>query len=189
LPHCDAGVNEEDKTVSETIRILGIDPGSQITGLGVVESDGRNSHYLSHTTIVLGKLALPEKLAAIHHQITDIIQEWQPQEAAIEEVFISRNAASALKLGQARGAAIAACMVSRVPVYEYAARTVKQAVVGTGAAAKQQVQHMAKTLLSIRGRLPEDAADALAIALCHAHNRLHRYNDVIATRRSTRRRY
>jgi len=132
---------------------------------------------------------LPEKLAAIHHQISDVIREWRPEEAAVEEVFVSRNAASALKLGQARGAAIAACMVSRVPVYEYAARSVKQAVVGTGAAAKQQVQHMAKTLLKIRGRLPEDGADALAIALCHAHNRLHRYNAVISTRRNTRRRY
>jgi crossover junction endodeoxyribonuclease RuvC len=80
-------------------------------------------------------------------------------------------------------------MVNRVPVYEYAARVIKQATVGTGAAAKQQVQHMVKTLLNIRGRLPEDAADALAVALCHAHNRLHRYNDTISTRRNTRRRY
>lgn len=155
----------------------------------MIESDGRRSRYISHTTIELAKLELPEKLAGIHVQISDIIREWQPQEAAIEEVFLSRNAASALKLGQARGVAIAACMVSRVPVYEYAARVIKQAVVGTGAAAKHQVQHMAKTLLNIRGRLPEDAADALAIALCHAHNRLHRYNDLITTRRSTRRRY
>lgn len=171
------------------IRILGIDPGSQITGLGVIESDGRNSHYICHASIKLDKLNLPEKLADIHRQVSDIILQWQPREAAVEEVFMSRNAASALKLGQARGVAIAACMVNRVPVYEYAARTVKQAVVGTGAAAKQQVQHMTRTLLSIRGRLPEDAADALAIALCHAHNRMHRYNEIISSRRSTRRRY
>lgn len=104
-------------------------------------------------------------------------------------MFLSQNAASALKLGQARGAAIAACMVCKVPVYEYAARVVKKATVGTGAAAKEQVQHMTKTLLSIRGRLEEDAADALAIAVCHAHNRMRRYNDVTSTRRSTRRRY
>ncbi len=132
---------------------------------------------------------MPQRLARIHTQICSVIEEWSPQEAAIEEVFMSRNAASALKLGQARGVAIAACEINRVSVNEYAARAVKQAVVGTGAAAKHQVMHMTKTLLNIRGELKADAADALALAICHGHNRLHRYDAAaIGSRRRSRRR-
>ena len=131
-------------------------------------------------------MEIPQRLAKIHQKIGEVIAHWQPQEAAIEEVFMSRNAASALKLGQARGVAIAACMVNHVPVHEYAAREIKQNIVGTGAATKDQVQHMAKTLLAIRGRLPADAADALAIAICHGHNRMHRYNAVLTPRRRKR---
>lgn len=182
-----------DKTVlisgaKKPVRILGIDPGSVVTGYGVIETDGRDSRYIAHGAITLGDLEMPERLARIHLKLTAVIAEWSPEEAAIEEVFISRNAASALKLGHARGAAIAACMVNRVPVHEYAARLIKQAVVGTGAAAKEQVQHMAKTLLRIRGNLPADAADALAIAICHGHSRLQRYNAVFARRKPVRRR-
>lgn len=167
---------------------MGIDPGSVVTGYGVIDSDGRDSHYIAHGAIKVGHLETPERLALIHKKLADIIAEWSPQEAAVEEVFMSRNAAAALKLGQARGAAIAACMINRVIVHEYAARVVKQAVVGTGAAAKEQVQHMSKTLLKIRGRMPADAADALAIAICHGHSRLQRYNVAFAKRRPSRRR-
>lgn len=167
---------------------MGIDPGSLITGYGVIDTDGRSNQYITHGTIELSKLELPERLAKIHQVLTAVIQEWTPQEAAVEEVFVSRNAASALKLGQARGVAIAACVLQHVPVNEYAARVIKQAVVGTGAAAKEQVQHMTKTLLSIRGRLPADAADALALAVCHGHNRSHRFSELLKPRRSVRRR-
>lgn len=167
---------------------MGIDPGSVVTGYGVIDSDGRDSRYIAHGAIKVGHLETPERLAVIHKKLAEVIAEWSPQEAAIEEVFMSRNAAAALKLGQARGAAIAACMIHRVTVHEYAARRVKQAVVGTGAAAKEQVQHMSKTLLKIRGRMPADAADALAIAICHGHSRLQRYNIALAKRRPARRR-
>lgn len=153
------------------------------TGYGIIESDGRENRYIAHGVIEIGKLEIPERLGRIHQTLVRLIDEWQPAEAAIEAVFVSRNAASALKLGQARGVAIAACTVSHVPVYEYSARAVKQAVVGTGAAAKEQVQHMSKSLLSVRGRLQADAADALAVAICHGHDRLHRYNSALAPRR------
>ena len=177
----------EGGAVTESIRILGIDPGSLTTGYAVIESDGRNSLYITHGAIELKKLELPERLAKIHRKLTEIILEWTPQEAAIEEVFMSRNPSSALKLGQARGVAIAACMIQHVPVNEYAAKVVKQAVVGTGAAAKEQVQHMVKHLLSIRGRLQADAADALAIAICHGNHRSNRYNAVLANQNGARR--
>lgn len=159
-----------------------------VTGYGVIDSDGRDNHYIAHGAIKVGHLETSERLALIHKKLAEVIAEWLPHEAAIEEVFMSRNPAAALKLGQARGVAIAACMVNRVTVHEYAARVVKQAVVGTGAAAKEQVQHMSKTLLKIRGRMPADAADALAIAICHGHSRLQRYNAVFAKRRPGRRR-
>ncbi len=146
-----------------------------MTGYGVIESDGKSSHYIAHGCIRVGEHKQPERLALIHTQLTEVIQQWSPQEAAIEEVFVSRNASSALKLGQARGVALAACVLSRLTVSEYAARLIKQSVVGTGAASKTQVQHMAKALLNIRGELPADAADALAVALCHAHSRLSRF--------------
>lgn len=159
-----------------------------ITGYGVIESDGRLSRYLAHGTVELSGLETAERLGRIYQKLAEVIGEWAPQEAAVEAVFMSRNPASALKLGQARGSAIAACAVNRVPVHEYAARAVKQAVVGTGAAAKEQVQHMAGVLLNIRARLPADAADALAVAVCHGHNRLHRYNAALVPRRGGRRR-
>lgn len=133
---------------------------------------------------------MPERLALIHRKLVEVIAEWTPQAAAVEEVFMSRNASSALKLGQARGVAIAACVVNHVSIDEYAARTVKQAIVGSGAAAKEQVQHMTKALLNIHGRIQADAADALAIAICHGHSRLPEYNNGLTTirRRSRSRR-
>jgi crossover junction endodeoxyribonuclease RuvC len=146
-----------------------------ITGYGVIDSDGNSNRYVDHGSIRLDHLEQPERLAEIQRVLAAVIGRWDPAEAAIEEVFISRNAMSALKLGQARGVCIAACMLNRVPVNEYAARVVKKSVVGTGGAAKEQVQHMTKTLLNIRGPLQADAADALAIAICHGHARGQRY--------------
>lgn len=154
------------------IRILGIDPGSRITGYGVIDSDGRRNVHVTHGHIKVEGENLAEKLAYIYYRIQNIIQEHQPVEAGIEEVFMAKNAQSALKLGQARGAAMCAAAISGLPVHEYAARLVKQSVVGKGSADKAQIQHMVPLLLNIRGiKLQADAADGLAIALCHAHLR------------------
>ena len=141
-----------------------------VTGYGVIDSDGHSNRYVDHGSIRLDHLEQPERLAEIQRVLAGIIQRWNPVEAAIEEVFVSRNAMSALKLGQARGVCIVSCVLNRLTVHEYAARLVKKSVVGTGAAAKEQVQHMTKTLLNIRGPLQADAADALAIAICHSYS-------------------
>lgn len=150
-------------------RILGIDPGSQITGFGIIDSDGRDSRCVEFGAIRVKADTLPEKLGLIFREISHVIEVWQPAQMAIEEVFMSRSAASALKLGQARGAAICAGIIAGLPVAEYSARQVKQAVVGTGAADKTQVQHMVRMLLNLSEAPQADAADALAIALSHAH--------------------
>ncbi len=146
-----------------------------VTGYGVIDSDGHTNRYVDHGSIRLDHLEQPERLAEIQRALVGIIGRWNPLEAAIEEVFVSRNAMSALKLGQARGVCIASCVLNHLPVHEYAARIVKKSIVGTGAAAKEQIQHMTRTLLNIRGPLQADAADALAIAICHGHARVQRY--------------
>ena len=155
------------------IRILGIDPGLQITGFGIIESDGRKSSYIHSGNIRASKaetkMEMPHRLGLIIRKLSDAIREYHPDEVAIEEVFIARNASSALKLGHARGAAVCAAVQSRLSVSEYSARSVKQAVVGNGAANKDQIQHMVLRLLGLRGSLQADEADALAVALCHAH--------------------
>lgn len=152
-------------------RILGIDPGSRFTGYGIIESDGQHSRYIACGTVKLPTMDLPSKLGRIFEEITEVITTYRPDEMAIEEVFLSRNVNSALKLGQARGAAICAGVTQGLSVAEYTPRLVKQAVVGSGAADKDQVQHMVKILLNLREKLQEDASDALGIALCHAHLR------------------
>ena len=151
------------------IRILGIDPGSRITGYGIIEVDrNHNQHVTSgHLRIDGGNLAV--RLGAIYAGISALVNDYQPDEMAIERVFMHHNAESALKLGQARGVAI--CAVGSIPVAEYSAREVKQAVVGKGAGTKEQVQHMVKVLLNLRARPQADEADALAVALCHGHTR------------------
>jgi len=146
--------------------ILGIDPGSRKTGFGIIQVDGR-PRYLGSGIIRLPDVPLPERLRIIADGISDLIEQYRPAQAAVEEVFMARNAASALKLGQARGAALVACARAELDISEYTARQVKQAVVGTGAAAKEQVQHMVRHLLDLPALPPEDAADALACALCH----------------------
>jgi len=151
------------------VRIIGIDPGSRITGIGIVDSDGRHSKHVFSTCIRLGNDPFPKRLGAIYKQVEAIIREFQPHQMAIEDVFVSKNPSSALKLGQARGAAICATVMQNIPVFEYSAREVKQAVVGKGSADKLQVQHMVKLLLNLQGKIQEDTADGLAIALSHAH--------------------
>jgi len=160
-----------------TVRILGIDPGLQITGVGVIESDGRTSRYIHSANIRAknikdGDVSIPHRLGIIFSKLTDIIDQFQPDEVAIEEVFINKNASSSLKLGHARGAAICAAVHHGVQVSEYSARSVKQAVVGSGAANKDQIQHMVLRLLGLQGEFQADEADALAVCLCHAHTAL-----------------
>jgi len=151
------------------MRILGIDPGSRFTGFGIIEVNGDQAIAVQHGVIRAGTGEFPERLGIIFTGIRDLINEHQPGEVAIETVFMSRNAGTALKLGQARGAAICAAISLGLPVSEYAPRSIKQAIVGRGGADKVQVQHMVTVLLQLKEKLQEDAADALAVALCHQH--------------------
>ncbi len=151
-----------------TLRIVGIDPGSRTTGYGVIECTRNQYHYLGSGCIRTVADNWVMRLQQIYDGVREIIVRYQPNEFAIEQVFMHKNANSALKLGQARGAAIVAV---NLPVHEYAPRQVKQAIVGYGAAEKTQIQHMVKQILGLKGKLASDAADALAIALCHANCR------------------
>ncbi len=155
------------------IRILGIDPGSQRTGIGIIDiaADGRSQPVFHATLQLLGNDNFHLRLKQIFDEVGAIIDAHAPTEAAIERVFMARNPDSALKLGQARGAAICAVVNRGLTLAEYAPKEIKQAVVGGGAAEKTQVQHMVGVLLGVSGRLQADAADALAIALTHAHTR------------------
>ena len=150
-------------------RILGIDPGSRLTGFGVIDTTATGYQYVASGCLRIKGDDFPLRLKQIFAGISDIVEEHQPTEMAIEQVFMHKNADSALKLGQARGAAICAVQLFDIPVFEYAARQVKQAVVGKGSAGKLQVQHMVKILLGITGELQIDASDALGISLCHAN--------------------
>jgi crossover junction endodeoxyribonuclease RuvC len=148
--------------------ILGIDPGSRRTGYGIIRLDGNRQFYVTSGFIDLTSYPVLERMRQIYLGLRTIIETHAPDEAAIEQVFMSENPGSALKLGQARGAAIVAL---DMPIMEYSARQVKKSVVGMGAADKDQVQFMVKRLLNITGTLQMDASDALAIALCHAQSR------------------
>ncbi|MDH5485107.1 MAG: crossover junction endodeoxyribonuclease RuvC [Gammaproteobacteria bacterium] len=152
-------------------RIIGIDPGSRQTGYGIIDSDGVNSHHVASGCVYVKGDSLPERLGNIFFRVNEIIEEWQPVEMAIEQVFVDKNVDSALKLGQARGAAICAGVQAGLAVSEYTPKAVKSAVVGTGNASKDQVQHMMAMILKLDNDLQADQADALGIALCHAHNR------------------
>ena len=149
-------------------RILGIDPGSRLTGYGVIDSDGQHARYVGSGCLRVNGATLADKLGLIFRELHTLIGDFQPEQLAIESVFMHRNADSALKLGQARGAAICAAVTRDLPVAEYAPREIKQALVGTGAASKEQVQHMVRRLLGIQQELQADEADGLAIAICHA---------------------
>lgn len=150
--------------------ILGIDPGSRKTGFGIINVIGNRHDYISSGVIRLPVAEeLPVRIKVLISALAEIIQLHSPQQVAIEQVFMANNAGSALKLGQARGAAIAACVAQHLEVSEYSARQIKQAVVGSGAANKDQVQQMVKTLLRLPTIPQEDAADALGAAICHAN--------------------
>jgi len=151
------------------VRILGIDPGSRVTGYGVIEVLGRDVKYIDSGCIRTGGGALPDRLKKIYLGVREITEHYKPQEMAVEQVFMGRNADSALKLGQARASAICAVFDHDIEVFEYAARQIKQALVGKGSADKTQVQHMVKILLKLQGNPQMDASDALAVALCHFH--------------------
>jgi crossover junction endodeoxyribonuclease RuvC len=157
--------------VAETVRILGIDPGSRITGYGVIDSDGVRSAVVESGCLRLDDGDFPDRLGRIFDGLRAVLERHGPREVAIEQVFVAHNAQSALKLGQARGAAICAAVTAGLPVFEYTPRAVKLAVVGNGGAEKAQVQHMVRHLLGLEGQLAADAADALAVALGHAHGR------------------
>ncbi|NND89908.1 MAG: crossover junction endodeoxyribonuclease RuvC [Granulosicoccus sp.] len=168
------------------VRVLGIDPGSVITGYGLIESDGARSFHLAHGHIRVKGNSFAEKLGHIHAALGEVIIEWKPQEVAIEQVFLSNNAMSALKLGQARGAAITAAVSRQLLVAEYAPRLVKKVVTGSGSADKKQVQTMVRALLQIVSAVQVDAADGLAIAICHAHSRRAPGVESLARRRRSR---
>lgn len=149
--------------------ILGIDPGSRKCGYGLVSALGSRLEHVASGVIRVEHLPFAERLLMIHEELAALIDLHQPQVAALEEVFVGKSASSALKLGQARGAALVSCCSRRLEIHEYATRKVKLAVVGTGSADKAQMQHMIRVLLKLEARPQEDAADALSVAVCHAH--------------------
>jgi crossover junction endodeoxyribonuclease RuvC len=153
-----------------SLRILGLDPGSRRTGFGVIDCQGPDSVHFTHGCISASGATLAERLRVIFEGVRELVSLHRPQEVAVEQVFVNRNADSALKLGQARGAVLSA-LPQGLPIFEYAPRTIKLAVVGFGGAEKQQVAHMIRALLRLEGRIAADASDALAIAVCHAHSR------------------
>lgn len=148
---------------------MGIDPGLRQTGFGVIAKTGEKLDYIASGTIKSGEGELPQRLKTILDGLAEVIAEYQPEQVAVEKVFVNVNPQSTLLLGQARGVAIAAAVLRDLPVAEYTALQVKQSVVGNGHAAKEQVQEMVKRLLKLPGLPKPDSADALACAICHAH--------------------
>ena len=163
--------------------ILGIDPGSRITGFGIIESQGKQFKYIASGCIRVKESSLPNRLQQIFDGLCQVIRQYNPSDAAIEQVFMSKNADSALKLGQARGVAIVAASSHALEAAEYSARQIKQAVVGYGAAEKSQVQQMVATLLKLSATPQSDAADALAVAICHSHTMQNQIAQLGTTRR------
>ncbi len=153
------------------MRILGLDPGLTHTGWGVIEStNGRLRHLADGRISPPVNTGMPERLAFLDTALADLIRTWKPDTAAVEETFVNMNAASTLKLGQARGVVLLAPARAEIPVAEYATNLVKNSIVGAGHAAKAQVAMMVGVLLNIRHTGSADAADALAVAICHAHH-------------------
>lgn len=160
--------------MSDAKRILGIDPGSRLTGFGVLDFHGDAPSYVTSGTVKSIDGGFADRLRRIFEAVSDIVVEYQPDVVAIESVFMHKNASSALKLGHARAAALCATFGQNIEVFEYAPRAIKQAVTGTGSATKEQVQHMIVSLLQLDGTPAPDAADALAAALCHGNQqRMH----------------
>jgi len=154
---------------AQTVRILGIDPGLRVTGFGVIDRKGASLSYIASGCVKSGDADLADRLRILLEGLRDVIGAHEPEQVAVEKVFVNVNPASTLALGQARGAAICAAVYAGLPVAEYTALQVKQAVVGNGHARKEQVQDMVKRLLGLSGIPSADAADALACAICHAH--------------------
>lgn len=167
----DGAVDGARRDVSGRLRILGIDPGSRLTGFGVVDFVRAEPVYVASGTVrsLIGDF--PARLRQIYESVAAIVDEFGPDIVAVESVFMHKNAASALKLGQARSAALCATFNRTLEVHEYAPREIKQAIVGTGSASKEQVQHMIVAMLRLSAVPAPDAADALAAALCHGHQR------------------
>lgn len=153
-----------------SIIIIGIDPGLQKTGWGVIEKNGNNLRYVASGLLKTdAQASLPHRLSMLHLGLCNILKLYAPQEAAVEETFVNKNPAAALKLGQARGVVLAVPAIHNLPTAEYSANKVKKSVVGFGHASKEQVQMMIRTLLPASGKISEDEADALAVAITHAH--------------------
>jgi crossover junction endodeoxyribonuclease RuvC len=153
-------------------RIIGLDPGLRITGWGIIDTQGSQLSYVSHGIVKSNdKDDLSKRLVTLYTQLTDIIQQYSPQEAAVEETFVNQNPLSALKLGTARGVILLAPAYQGLIIGEYSANKVKKSVVGVGHADKDQVAMMVGRLLPKSGGVTKDAADALAVAICHAHHR------------------
>ncbi len=156
--------------MSGKVRILGIDPGSRITGYGIVDLEGRSTTAVEWGSVrTAGEHS--DRLKTIFDALDGLVRKFVPDEVAVERVFMHRNADSALKLGQARAAALCGTFSAEIPIYEYSARHIKKAIAGRGSAEKSQVELMVRTILGLRQELESDAADALAAALCHAHER------------------
>lgn len=155
---------------------MGVDPGSRVTGYGIIETDGVHSRHIASGCIRTADGPFPSRLGQIFDGVRAVLAEWRPDEVAVEQVFVSRNAATALKLGQARGAAVSAIVTTGLDVFEYTPAAVKQGLVGNGRAEKEQVQHMVRVILGLREVMALDQSDALAIALCHAHSEATRRN-------------
>jgi crossover junction endodeoxyribonuclease RuvC len=167
------------------VRLLGIDPGLRFTGWGMIEADGNRLRHVADGVIATDSAtSVPQRLKALHDALADLLATQRPQEAAIEETYVNRNGAATLKLGYARGVALLAPALAGIPVTEYGAKSVKLAVVGTGGADKTQVQLMVCRLLPGAAIRRADAADALAVAICHAHHRASRLAWVAGARRA-----
>lgn len=165
------------------LRVLGLDPGSRITGFGLVEGQGANARYLASGCIRLDiDASIPQRLRELHQGVMELIGHHRPEVIVVEQVFVHKNVSSALKLGQARGVLLCAGALAGLDVAEYTPADVKRTLVGGGRAEKGQVQHMVKMLLGLQGALAADASDALALALCHL-----RYAAVPLVRRGQRR--
>ena len=157
------------------LRLLGVDPGLRFTGWGLIEADGNRLRHRADGVIGTDAAhSVPERLRTLHDALAALIAEHRPDEAAIEETYVNRNGSATLKLGYARGVALLVPALAGIPVIEYAAKSVKLAVVGTGGADKTQVQMMVRRLLPGAAIRRADAADALAVAICHAHHRASR---------------
>ena len=181
MPAYPAGEKTQPGTMDGVTRIIGIDPGSRITGYGIIATRGPAMEFVACGTIRTGgQENFSERLRLIHLGLCEVIVTHRPQVAAVEDLFMAVNPRSALKLGQARGAAVLAALLNDLRVYDYSPRVVKQAVAGYGQAEKSQVQHMVTMLLELNKTPSSDAADALAVAICHANTA--RFTDLNAPR-------